>query len=109
MHRFCDPKGALAIVLAAWMLSGCALRNSVGPARRHVSPPENDGSAWQQVVGLEAATPIVVTLKSGQRIEGRLRTANSDGVTVVNDLLKDVTIARSEIKTVRMGGAAGLR
>jgi len=65
---------------------------------------------WEKVDRLPASTPIIVTLKNGQVVNGTFRATSENAVTIAADTGSDINIARTDIqKIVKPRGRDRLR
>ncbi len=83
-----------AIVVGLCLTCACAVRSG---ARRGFAAPPAGPSEWQRVEDLAVDSTVVIDLVSGERRQGRLRAADSNGVTLGAVDSTAVTISRSEV------------
>ena len=63
---------------------------------------------WEMVEALTPSTEIVVKLKSGDRIEGAFRSAGVDVVRLTNPGGKELSVPKSEVRSIETTAKAGL-
>jgi len=56
--------------------------------------------SWERIQGLQSGSPLIVTLKNGDRLEGAFKALAPGALTLTDPAGKEFSVPRSEVGTV---------
>ena len=109
VSRIAAGTSILLLVTAASSTVGCA---SVGRSRSS-APQSTTGasragvipSAWEQVEALRPGSPLLITLKSGDRIDGAFEALRPETLALTDPAGTELSVPRSEVLKIVARGA----
>ena len=102
----------MAVFASILLTMSVALSNaacaSAGPGRSRLPELMPPGpiagvirGSWERIQGLQSGSPLIVTLKTGDRLEGAFKALSPGALTLTNRAGKEFSVPRSEVGTIR--------
>lgn len=107
--RIATGRSILLLIAAASLTVGCASvgwkSSSAPPLATGVSRAKVIPGNWERVEALKRGSPLVVTLKTGDRISGAFRALRSEALALTDPAGSPLSVARLEIGKIMAPGS----
>ena len=104
--------GILLTMSVAWSTAACAPAARNWSSSPQITRPGRDAGVvpgnWQGVESLRLATPLVVTLKRGERLSGSFKALSPEALVLTDRVGKELTVPRPEISRIVVQARDGI-